>query len=102
MLVLALLLLGASVTLVAGCANDVHGPFACGGHLCHSATQYCLHTVFQGGCAELDGYECVELPKRCQGAPSCDCFPQMTLDYCEEPACDDQSGVIRVCEDGSC
>ncbi len=74
--------------------------FACGDDLeCDPAAEYCQRQVSDVG-GEPDGYQCLPLPKACEGEISCDCLadePCGEFDLCEETK---DGGAILSCPGG--
>jgi len=51
-------------------------PFVCGTSICTPGTQYCLHTLPEGGLTPEGGSataECVSIPAACSANPTCAC-----------------------------
>jgi hypothetical protein len=74
--------------------------FACGEELeCDPAAEYCQRQVSDVG-GEPDTYQCLPLPKACEGEIACDCLDGEAcaeFDLCEETK---DGGVILSCPGG--
>ena len=72
--------------------------FSCGDKTCNTATQYCVHHWFQGGCPAMEFDTCEEYPSACGSTPSGKCvFSDGCMLWEGDTPCSDRDGEVRCC-----